>query len=332
MPYGLEPPVNIAPAATGVWAEVDITAYSAPHTGNVAGVVIQAINTDAIVAREFGVRKNGSTDTHKHDLWIENSQYHYVGVDENHLLRIYIEHASVEVYLVGLYTYDEAVFFTNPIDKSIVTPASWETISIASEVGADNAVLAFLRINSAIYPGDEVGVRAVGSTDTDLAVLAYTHGAIVKLNSTKEFEAYLADENFPIELMGYQKVGANMLTDKEDKSTSSIDVWEKVDYSPPLPRDNTSGVYFHLTNNTTTFQRKGAHRAFGSGFDQWYFLDKQTWGWSRIDSLWRGEQKINNSEMNLYLLGYTENSPTAKLPYQGRAIHGGTQHLEGGFL
>jgi hypothetical protein len=332
MPHGLTTPIDISPAATGVWASVDITSYSAPHEGNVAGVVLFVVNTDPIVPREFGVRKNGSTDTYKQNMWIENAHYHYVGVDENHLLRIYIEHATVEVYLIGLYTYDEAVFFANPIDKSIVTPGSWQTISVASEVGTDNAVLAFLRINSGTGGQDHVGVRPIGSTDSDVAFLAFAHGVVVALDSAKEFQVWLDDELFPIELLGYQKVGATMQTNKVDYSTAKVDAWETVAYSDLDVPDEATGVYFHLTNNSTVFQRRGAHRALGSGFDKWYFLDKQSWGWSPVSSAGHGEQKINNTEMNLYLLGWTADSPTSKLPYQGRSIHGGAQNFNGGLL
>jgi hypothetical protein len=332
MPLGLDPPVDISPVATGVWASVDVTSHVHPHEGNTSGVIIFAVNTDPINPREFGIRKNGSTDSVKANLWIENAGYHYIGVDSGNVVEIYIEHATVQVYLIGLYTQNEAVFLTNPVDKSILVPSVWTTISVADITGSDTPILAFLRISN---PGAQapMAIRTVGSTTTDTAWLAHHQGIVVKVDSSQEFELFLTDVSFAVDLLGYQKQNATMQIDKVDYSTATVDAWEPVLYSDSHVPDGSNGVYFHLTNNSTAFQRKGAHRALGSGFDTWYKLDKQVWGWSLIDGSGRGEQKINNTEMNLYLLGYTEESPTSlKLPYSGRSIHGGASQFNGGLL
>ena len=333
MPTSITSPVNIAPVSTpGVWASVDVTAHVAQYAGNVSGAILLVINTDPTVLRRFGVRKNGSTDTHTQELWIENSVYQYIGVDANNMIGIWIAHATVEVYLVGVYTMDEAVFFANAIDKGIIVPSSWETISIAADVGTDIPLVAFLRIDSNGQAGNNVGVRAIGSTDTELSILAYAHGVVVKVDSAKDFQLYLSNVLFSVKLLGYQTVGANMLTNKLDYSTGTIDAWDVVAYNPPAPRERTTGVYFHHLNATTSFQRIGAHRPYGSGFEKLYKHDKQVWGWSGIDSSWRGEQYINNSEMDLKLIGYTEESPVIALPYTGRALSGGAQQFNGGLL
>ena len=331
MPQGLSTPIEITPVAIGSWETVDLSAQLAPHAGQVSGIILYIENISPILywADAYGARRTGSSDTTLGWMWIDVALHQFVGIDNLNQLDLYRIDGNIKFWLKGFYTNDEAVFFTEPITHNNLVPGVWETHSIAAYTGADTPILAFVRVWEKLLPSDETAFRAVGATAIDAAKMTGALGVPVKVDAAQEFEAYVDNILFDIQIMGYQKLGATMFIDKIDYQTATVDSYVSVDYSVNVPA-SSNGVYYHLTNTQTDFIRIGAHRALGSGWDHWRGCDKQMWGWDLIDSNRFAQQKINNSELDLFLLGYTTAPPSTKLPFAGRAIHGGFHQFDGG--
>jgi len=85
-----------------------------------------------------------------------------------------------------------------------------------------------------------------------------------------------------------------------------------------------------MTNPNTDFQRLAGVRDDGSAFSQIRVHDKQAWGWVGVTAQ-TAEQQISNTELDLFLSGYTLAPPTSlRIPFPGRVIHGGFHQFDGG--
>ena len=127
---------------SGAWEDVDISADTAADTA--IGALFTAVNTNS-VARGYGVRKKGSTDSRTNDALDADTFLSLIGVDANEVAQFFREDTTVELYLTG-YVTQGAVFFTDAVDKSTAITASYQPVDITGDIGADNANGAIVEI------------------------------------------------------------------------------------------------------------------------------------------------------------------------------------------
>jgi len=90
-------PVDVSPGKAGPW--VDVSSYVPKDT---TGVTLQVVSTDT--DREYGVRKNGSTDTWMLGDYTAKGDCHtwlMTGLNANRIFEVYTEDTGVTIYLIG---------------------------------------------------------------------------------------------------------------------------------------------------------------------------------------------------------------------------------------
>jgi hypothetical protein len=198
-----ESPIDISPAGTGAWVDVDVSSYM---PAGATGAILHEVNTTGS-ARVYGVRKKGSTDTWmtQGDTSRANSHgYLMVGLDPNGVFELYQEENDVDTYLIG-YTMSGATFFTNAVDKSIGTTAAWTDVDISSDTGADTAIGAIFIVRNTLAGDVLGGVRKNGSTDDFYHEVDHgdAHVALVGVDGNEVAEMKIATTDLDLYLMGY---------------------------------------------------------------------------------------------------------------------------------
>ncbi len=187
-------PADISPGTTGSYQSVDITAQVGADAGSVAAVHLRVFNNSA-GNLSVGVRATGSTDDEYDDLvggeWIDWT----IGVDSSDAFECHIESASIEVYMWGYSTSDEAEFLTDGIDfESSLTQATWSNVDESASF-SNTIQIAFGSLRSTGFSFGAWGLRPDTSTDTT------THnGPRTGSGDLKTWAIYCSSETFEMNL------------------------------------------------------------------------------------------------------------------------------------
>jgi hypothetical protein len=204
-------PVNVTPSTKYSYVDVDVSSYV---SDSATGVIIHAYSSDTD-GHPCTLRKNGSTDDI--DSFI-NHTWIYTGIDDNKIFEAYVS-SEITILLVG-YFEDEAVFFTNAVDKTPTDDGTWRDISIASDTGSDTAIGAIFSVRF----NNSWGLRKKGSSDNRLYE-GFDCGAIIGVDGNEVLQCNLEEGGWKLFLVGYIKSGWNFNTNAEDVSLSSTGSW-----------------------------------------------------------------------------------------------------------
>jgi hypothetical protein len=299
-------PIDITPGTTGSWTDIDL---SVDVPMGATGVLLLCVNAEG-ANNVIGLRKNGSTDNRTQFGGFSNHHGGAIGIDANRIFEAFIADAATQIiWLVG-YTTDDAVFFTNAIDKSTGTSGAWVDTDISADTGGDTAIAAYLEM-IATGTGDGWGLRKNGSTDNRVAAANDPRHtwAVIGVDESEIFEQQVEGPSLDIFLVGYQMSGASFDTNAPDRSLSTTGSY--VDLTA-LPAGSMGGVYEVWKAGAN--QRTAALRAKGDSADPNYTLrvGSHVWRWSACDASQLVQGKISNADVDFFEIGsYAAASPGA---------------------
>jgi len=301
--------IDITPSTTGGWQTVDVSAYV---PSGATGVFLLFSNPGG-VNFDYGVRHPSSTDNFFTNGGKNNKQgYIMSGVDSNRQFQIYMESGSqVNTYLLG-YTMSGVTFLTNRVDKTPGTTGDWVNVSLSPEAPSETIGALFIVQNESPTTAYNWGLRKWLSTDNRLGQLRNggdINLGIIGTDTVLEIpyvEANLQNSAVKLYLIGYVTAGARFFTTGVNKSTATLGQYEDVDITDDLVGGETANgaiVEMQLTSG-----------AYGSALrpnDAVYdFYDdnadtSKTFALVGTDCEDIFEQKIESSNSNLFLIGYS---------------------------
>ncbi|HLA88485.1 MAG TPA: hypothetical protein VJL10_10710, partial [Anaerolineales bacterium] len=237
-------PVEITPASTSAWTDVDVTAYVGADAGSVAGVMLQIVNVSSSTEFTWGVRKNGSTDTLTAVIEDGGHTFAAIGVDSGDIFECYVTSTtSIDIYLVGYILTSEGSFFTNAVDKSLTVADAWTDVDISGDTGADTAKVAFLLVHQSGAGSLEWGLRQNGSTDNIRETATTTgwvdlRGAMIGVDANEIFEGYIGVTSIDFYLVGYLTANVTTFTNRIDYTGAVQLSYIDVDFSADIPAGN----------------------------------------------------------------------------------------------
>ncbi|MDP6821975.1 MAG: hypothetical protein QF554_01630 [Dehalococcoidia bacterium] len=199
-PVYLSTPVDVSPATTGSWTTVDVSAnVDADATGVILFLDATANDTT------YGIREVGSSFSDiTHRLEGESNGMYFVGIDTNDQFDIYLEDASIVVYLIA-YTEQSVVYYTD--DVAVADPAinGWrdidaDTYSISE---AANGLILYAQNNR--NSKVDFGIRKNGSTDDfdrELPAQAHLQGG-VGIDTDNIWEEFIDRTDTDISIAAY---------------------------------------------------------------------------------------------------------------------------------
>jgi len=211
--------------------------------------------------REFGFRKNGSSDDRYYDIYYGSScKMAMIGCDASQICEGYIEYTSVDFFLVGYIT-DGATFNTNAADVSLGSAGSYIALS-ALPSGANMGIIEVC--HTAVFT-KAYGLRKNGQSGGyyDIYRDASRHPwAIVECDTNRVIEGKIESTDVDFFVVGYST--AVTLTQK-----SSSDTGAGAEASSPIASlsqaDSGSGVEALLS-------RVFGVAEVGSGAEAWALL------------------------------------------------------------
>lgn len=294
----LATPTDMAVTTTAAWVDVDVSALPG-YSSAVVGVELLFVITGSS-NRQFGCRKNGSTDARTGVLLGfpgGTSTGARIGVDSAGLLEVFIADVDTDVYVTGFYT-SHTVFFTNAVDKSQPTINTWTSTDVSTDTGSDTAVVGLFEGQAGA--ARTMALRATGSTD-DRRVATITHTfQMVKLDGSETCEQYIGNADADWVLSGYLTGDAVFTTNATDRSTGTGGSYQTI---TALPADAVAGVYDLYTTSGVPVLH--ALRPSGATWDIYrapYSRSNQAVKCSAPGGV--VEQKIAGVDADLYELGY----------------------------
>lgn len=308
-------PVDVTPATTGGWVDLDLSGYVPAGS---TGVALRFINTGA-TDRRIGARNNDSTDAT--DYFVENSsQVHlYCGVDGSRLCEVYRGGAEITIK-IDAYFGAEAVFFGNSTAVEAGLAATWSTVDISTAVSVGaTAVVAVLNAQAESSGGH--GFRPSGSTDDRHGLPYGKCGFLVGLTAHK-FEGWRnsAVPSFQWGLMGYLKSGVTVVDPATEYSGSSTGVYSDL---TALPSGALGG---HFIFHSSTGVPRMTARMNGATHDDYYEMPGDHAAMVvRADASGIVEGKRSNTSGRFWLNAYfvsANHAPegTGSLLFNGNAV------------
>jgi hypothetical protein len=231
--------VDVTPGSAGSWVDVDVSAYI---PAGATGVLLKTHNS-GVVHRNCNFRKNGSTDAYTdniiHGLEASYNSFEMTGVDGSRIFETNVENITdVQVYLIG-YTGAGITFFDNYHSLSEL-PVVFEDIDCSAfiPVGATGVIV---RTDSQ----DFKFVRGKGSTDSYPVYDFTAHGTeVIKLNSSRVFEAYESEEDIYLYVIGYITDGVTFNLNRSYIGNSGDSIYSAVEIPP-----SAGGLFYGQLSN-----------------------------------------------------------------------------------
>jgi len=284
--------IEITPATTGSWQDVDLSGYIPTGT---SGVILRVVNENSFSDKAFGIRKKGSADDRKdpNGLYAQYHTFMYIGVDASRFIQAYVPDQWITIWLQGWFYTDDAVFFDDGVDKSIVTEGAWTEIDCGGDVPAGAIVLMFEGYAAWGDSPFAIGMRKKGSTDNRTNGTHRHLGILVGCDVDRKVEAYTDDDTRKFYLVGYIKSGRGSFnTDGIDIGGSAVG-WQLETVATP-----GAGVLVELCENS--FARADI-REYGSTDDFW---DPVTHGWFLVGIDASFQYEYESSGVEIYEMGY----------------------------
>lgn len=289
-------PVDVTPAASGAWTDVDCSSHiPSGHTG----VILHLVSTDA-ADKVFGLRKNGSSDNRiTGDIQATDHQWAVIGVDGSRIFEAYLEtHTTFKIWLIGSFD-SEATFLTNAVD---VSPAGTGVtdVDITGTTGG-GAVGAFVEIYGPGAGGSNWMIRKNGSTDNRSQDNAGSNHvfAMIGLDADEIFEVQFASTTIDMFLVGYVSAGATFNTNANDLSTGTTGSY--VDMTAFAA--GVAAVYESFSASSTN---TAAYRQNGSSEDIYPAAQAMKHAFAIVegDGSRVVEQKVSGTGQDTFEIGY----------------------------
>jgi hypothetical protein len=299
MPYFINV-VEITPLTAGSWQTVDISSYI--PEGVVASGVMLRWSASTAGNYTTGWRKKGSTDNRVQVLGAGTQVGAFIGCNTSNQFEYYVGDNRQRLFLVG-YFGDEAVFFTNGLNKTPGSSNAWTDVNISDDTGDDVAIAAIFEFvpTSSDSTYSRASFRPNGASFDYFDYFSCNHGGFITgldANEICELKVYSTTYT-KIYLVGYLKDGVVMNTSPTDKSLASSGSY--IDLAA-LPVGATGGfIYVKPSSYGFYF----ALRTNGSTFDLYAKCDRATFIPVGCDENRLIEGKISTTSVDFFLYGHT---------------------------
>jgi len=298
----LATPVDVSPSATG-WQDVDVSSYVPVGA---TGVIVQFYNNSGD-NKHYGVRKNGSSDGFFDTASKDGQQgWLMIGLDSNRVFEVYTETVgAVETYLIG-YTMLGVTFLDNRVSKSLGSTGSWQDIDISGNTGSATAIGAIFIVHNSDGSSQTYGLRKKGSSDDRVEILRADTPTVGIIGVDKDEVAQMEIGNTAVDLylVGYVTSGAVFFTNAINKSTGSTGSYQSVDITANIGSDDANGAIVEVYPSAGGRELTALRPTSASSYDKFLDVD-HSFALVGIDSSDVFEQKIDNTDTDLYLIGYT---------------------------
>jgi hypothetical protein len=304
----LSAPVDVTPGTTSAWTDVDA---SSNVPAGATGVIVQMLNTSGATTYHYGVRNNGSSDTFmlgaQKTAIAGGASFFMVGCDGSRIFEVYMENAAVKTYLLG-YTTAGVTFFTNATDKSTGTTGSYVDIDISGDTGASTAIGAVFIVKNTSSTARSMQLRKNGSGDNRYTNLmsGWATAGIIGVDGSEICEQKISNTAVDMYLVGYVTTGAVFFTNAVNKSTGTTGSYVDTDITSDIGTDDATGAILEFDGGSGYL---AAVRNNGAAYDHYGYIE-HGYGVCAIDNGDVFEQKIANSNMDLFLVGYTTHTGT----------------------
>lgn len=297
-------PVDITPGSTSSWVSTDLSAYI---DANATGVVCQI--TISSNSRRAMIRHGDSTDAYIPENRADTQQWAVCGVNSSSEIDVYVSGSGVEVILLGYFD-AKASFFTNAVDVTPGTAASYENVDISGSTGTDTAIAAAIFFDSEGSTTTKWARKdAVGSPDDYKESHKGVIWQIVGCDS-EVFECYISSGSPTVDvyLVGYWTDGIVYHDNAIDVSLGSTGSYADL---TTLGSGATAGLYYIVTNNNGNIDF--ALRPDGGLLDDYFGAEEAAFAIApSTDQVVEG--KIETTNCDFYELGYFQSgslSPNA---------------------
>lgn len=304
---------EISHGTDNAWTDVDVTVHV--DAGNTAGIILEIVNPTG-VEHTWGVRKNGSIDVFTGVIEDVGHTWCAIGVDADDIFELYLSDASeVDVYITAYIRDDEGSFLTNAVAKTQINTFAWEDVDISGQTGGDTAICAFWLIDHTGAGLQRWGIKQNGSAD-DLWGRIFDgdlRGAMMSVDGAEICETYRQSHDIDFYLVGWLTDNFTSTgVDEIDYGAAGAAAYEDADLSGDIPAGN-NGAMFHL--HVQNAEYLGAVKKKGDAFDSYFDISEHQHGWVEIDANREVEQKVENTDLVLFLWGYTNEPPTGADPF-----------------
>jgi hypothetical protein len=180
-------------SSTLAWTDIDCSTEAPSAIGLLFDVT-------SGLQREFGFRKNGSTDDHHFDIVASShpAPTVLVGCDDAQIVEGYIEATAVDFWLCGYITAAANVTFnTNATDLSIGTTGAWTDLATLP-VGATGAIIEITTPSALSF-----GLRENGSAEDIYGDATMHSWAFVECDANRVIEGKIESADVDFFLVGY---------------------------------------------------------------------------------------------------------------------------------
>ena len=289
-------PTEITPGGTLSWRDMDASSLIA---SGATGVILHIVNNSS--TKQFGVRKNGSTDDRRQrDIQSTSHAWAMIGVDGSRIFEVYTTSTTdVDFYVVG-YTMSGVTFATNATNKNLSVSNAWEDMDCSTE--APSAIgLIFERIGE--IQSNSMGLRKNGSTDdrnSYWVVEKSCFGGVIGCDGSQICEGYsTVHTQVDYWLVGYITDGATFITNATDLSLGSSGSYVNLAALP-------EGAIMGIIEVTAVDDNYGLREEGESGGHADIYVSAYSHPWAivKCDASRIIEGKINDTGVDFWLVGY----------------------------
>jgi hypothetical protein len=290
---------------TSSWEEIDLSVSPYNLPSNAVGIMV-VVEQTAAGGSNVGLRMKGSTDDYINLIYLDEMRTFFIGVDASQVVECYNESADTKFWLVGYFDSDEAVFFTNGYEHSMVaTPYEWTATDLPEVPGTIDNIAVFLYVS--INAGAIFGVRKTGCTDDYKTLFSLIGGAVSPIiygfPSGVKVDLY-ADSATRIWVVGYLHLYKGTFKDNLVDITPIVaGSWQTVDLSADAGSDDASAII--LAYDQTGGGESYGIRSTASSDEFYHKADMENWYVVKLDGSKQFQAKISsNTDITLFLVGY----------------------------
>ena len=192
--YCFENAIDKSLTAIGAWTTIDLSA----ECPAAIGIIIEVVNTIGF-ARDYGLRKYGSTDAFIEEITNNNHVWALIGCDEVQKIEGYIQTTDVDFYVIG-YVTSGAQFYTNAHDQSLSVFGEWADLP---ETLHDQAAMGFIEILRDTGKMGEFDLRKKGAADETYKQAIAHCFAFVECDADKKIEGKAATDGVLFKMVGF---------------------------------------------------------------------------------------------------------------------------------
>jgi hypothetical protein len=189
---------NHSLSATGSWESIDISTDTGADTAIGAILVVQNTTSGS---EDYALRIPGSSHNQYEVLRSEMATMAVVGLDGNEIFDMKIGDTDLDTYVVGYIT-DGVVFLDPPVDVSLGSTGSWDSIDISAHIGSDVVNGALIEQMERSDGMENAGVAYPGESYSVYQLTSHLF-APVHVDGSNTFEARIADTGVDFYLVGY---------------------------------------------------------------------------------------------------------------------------------